>query len=149
MRSSRVALLACVLLLLGGLVALSDGIIVPIPPPGEPPGPPTWLSIVYHHVTVRIEGGVVITHVDQEFRNDHPFPVEGTYLFPLPPGAVVQGFTLWVDGRWRGRRSPLTRPGSSTSITCGAIRTRPYWSTWAGTPTGPGCSPSHRERPEG
>jgi len=40
----------------------------------------------------------VTTHVDQEFRNDYDYPLEGTYLFPLPPGAVVQGFAMWADG---------------------------------------------------
>ncbi len=86
--------------LLFGLVALSDGIIIPVPPPGvSPPVETPWLTIVYHRVTVDIRGSVAVTHVDQEFRNDHPFPVEGTYVFPLPPGAVVQEFTLWVDDR--------------------------------------------------
>ncbi|RLE27592.1 hypothetical protein DRJ54_07595, partial [Candidatus Acetothermia bacterium] len=83
-----------------GLAAFSDGIIIPVPPPEAPPPVETpWLTILYHHVTVRIEGGVVVTHVDQEFRNDHPYPVEGTYVFPLPPRAVVQEFVLWVDGQ--------------------------------------------------
>jgi Ca-activated chloride channel family protein len=37
--------------------------------------------------------------VDQVFRNDGPTAVEGTYLFPLPPGAVVEEFTMWIDGQ--------------------------------------------------
>lgn len=100
MQSFRFPLGVGVALFLTGLLAFSDGIIIPTPPPDvPPPSQAPWLTIVYHRVTVRIEGGVVITHVDQEFRNDHPFPVEGTYVFPLPPGAVVQGFVLWVDGQ--------------------------------------------------
>jgi|Deesub1362B_J571_1020462.scaffolds.fasta_scaffold07445_2 Ca-activated chloride channel family protein len=98
MRGFRVFVGACAALLLSSFLAFSDGIIIPIPPPDAPPQAP-WLTIVYHRVTVQIEGGVAITHVDQEFRNDHPFPVEGTYVFPLPPGAVVQRFALWVDGQ--------------------------------------------------
>ena len=81
-----------------GIVAFADGFILPISPETLPPGVSPWLSIVYHHVTVRIEEGVAITHVDQAFRNDHEVPIEGTYVFPLPPGAVVQEFLLWMDG---------------------------------------------------
>jgi len=80
------------------LPALADGIIIPIPGP-EIPGPPLrWLTIVYHHVTVTIQDGVATTQVDQAFRNDGRFPVEGTYVFPLPQGAVIQKFSLWVNG---------------------------------------------------
>ena len=77
---------------------VADGIIIPIPRPDIPVPPLRWLTIVYHHVTVKIEDGVATTRVDQAFRNEGEFPVEGTYVFPLPPGAVIQGFSLWVNG---------------------------------------------------
>lgn len=78
--------------------ALADGIIIPIPRP-EIPGPPLrWLTIVYHRVSVTVKDGVATTRVDQAFRNDGDFPVEGTYVFPLPTGAVIQDFSLWVNG---------------------------------------------------
>ncbi len=84
--------------------AFADGIIIPEPPfcgaercPG--PFPITQLAIRYHRVSVRIEDQVAVTHVDQVFRNDNGFTVEGTYVFPLPPGAVVTNFTLWIDGQ--------------------------------------------------
>jgi Ca-activated chloride channel family protein len=48
---------------------------------------------------VHIEDQVAVTRVDQVFRNDNDFVVEGTYIFPLPPGAVVTNFTLWIDGQ--------------------------------------------------
>lgn len=88
----RLVVLALVL----GSMGLADGIIIPTLVPGVPAH---WLTIVYHHVTVTSEDGRVTTHVDQAFRNDGEFSVEGTYVFPLPPGAVVQEFTLWVDGK--------------------------------------------------
>jgi len=53
---------------------------------------------VYHDVEVTIRDGVVTTHVDQRFRNDTGRDVEGRYVFPLPTGAVVSSFTMWVDG---------------------------------------------------
>ena len=72
--------------------ALADGIIIPdIPDHG-------WLSILYHDVKVTIRDSVVTTHVDQVFRNDTGRDAEGEYVFPLPIGAVVSSFTMWVDG---------------------------------------------------
>jgi len=56
------------------------------------------LTIVYHHVRVEIRDGVVTTRVDQLFRNDTGRDIEGRYIFPLPPGAVVSNFSMWVDG---------------------------------------------------
>ena len=93
--------------------ARADGIIVPDPPicfpdrcppppcPGPwacPPMPPTvQLSIRYHHVTVKIDDQVAVTRVDQVFFNPNDYPVEGTYMFPLPKDAAVSSFTLWMD----------------------------------------------------
>jgi Ca-activated chloride channel family protein len=56
------------------------------------------LAIEYHRVSVTIEDQVAVTRVDQVFRNDNDWTVEGTYVFPLPPGAAVSRFTLWIDG---------------------------------------------------
>ena len=38
------------------------------------------------------------THVEQLFRNPNDWLLEGTYYFPLPPGAAVSQLTMWVDG---------------------------------------------------
>jgi Ca-activated chloride channel family protein len=89
--------------LMGAGSALADGIIIPEPPvcefgPCPGPIPITQLSIEYHRVRVTIEDQVAITHVDQVFRNDNDWVVEGTYIFPLPKDAAVDQFTLWIDG---------------------------------------------------
>jgi Ca-activated chloride channel family protein len=96
-------LLVCLGMLAPATPALADGIIVPDPPvcggelcPG--PFPMSQLAIRYHRVEVSIEDQVATTRVDQVFRNDNDFVVEGTYIFPLPPGAAVTQFTLWIDG---------------------------------------------------
>ncbi len=78
---------------------LADGVIIIDPPPLPPPDFSRWLTIRYHHVHVSIENQVAVTEVDQVFRNDANVPVEGTYLFPLPAGAVVEDFKMWVDGQ--------------------------------------------------
>jgi Ca-activated chloride channel family protein len=82
--------------------AQADGIIIPEPPICEPgpcpmPVPITQLAIEYHHVRVVIEDQVVTTHVDQVFRNDNDWQVEGTYIFPIPEGASINEFILWMD----------------------------------------------------
>jgi Ca-activated chloride channel family protein len=71
---------------------LADGLILPDRPELG------WLTIVSHDVSVQINDGRVSTYVDQVFRNETPNSVEGRYVFPLPAGAVVSGFTLWIDG---------------------------------------------------
>ena len=80
--------------------AAADGIIIIEPPP--PPMPPIRLdealTIKYHRVTVTIEDQVATTHVDQVFLNEHSWTAEGTYIFPLPEGAAVGEFVMWVDG---------------------------------------------------
>lgn len=82
--------LAALLLVSAWLVpGFADGIVIPIPRPDIPGPPLRWLTIVYHHVTVTLQDGVATTKVDQAFRNDGKFPIEGTYVFPLPPGAVI------------------------------------------------------------
>lgn len=98
MRRIPLVLAALFAVLMSVVPGVADGIIVPIPRPDIPGPPLRWLTIVYHHVAVTIDNGVATTRVDQAFRNDGRFPVEGTYVFPLPSGAVIQEFTLWVDG---------------------------------------------------
>ena len=83
----------------------ADGIIIPDPPICAPEGcPPNipplqQLAIRYHHVTVKIENQVAVTHVDQVFFNPNDWQIEGTYIFPIPADAVVSNFTLWIDGK--------------------------------------------------
>ncbi len=77
--------------------ALADGIIIIDPPTPRPPEP-AWLTIRYHRVEVTIEGQVATTRIDQVFYNPYDWEAEGTYLFPLPEGAVVSEFVMWVDG---------------------------------------------------
>jgi len=98
MRKMLGFIVALVAILAPLVPGFADGIIIPIPGPDIPGPPLRWLTIVYHHVTVTIENGVATTKVDQAFRNDGEFPIEGTYVFPVPPGAVLQNFSLWVHG---------------------------------------------------
>jgi len=77
----------------------ADGIIIPRPPPpGIPPFRGFPLTIKYHRVAVTIEDQVATTHVDQVFVNEMGTTVEGTYVFPLPEGATISDFAMWVEG---------------------------------------------------
>ena len=94
------ALTALAVLLITPSPARADGIIIPDPPPGPEPLPlaESWLTIRYHHVNVTIEDQVAVTRVEQEFLNEHEWECEGVYIFPLPEGAAVSKFVMWVDG---------------------------------------------------
>ncbi len=100
MKTFRISsvLVALSMVLLTAVPALADGIIIIDPPLPTMPPEPLWLTIRYHRVTVTIEDQVATTHVDQVFVNEHDWEVEGTYVFPLPAGATVSEFVMWVDG---------------------------------------------------
>ena len=60
------------------------------------------LAMVNHKVNVAIEDQVSITTVEQTFRNHTDRALEATFLFPIPRGASVDKFTMWVDGKETG-----------------------------------------------
>lgn len=86
-------------------VALADGIIIPEPPichncpvPPPPPHEVPYLTVQTHRVNVTIDNQVATTRVDQVFRNDSQWSLEGTYIFPLPENAAISSFSMWVNG---------------------------------------------------
>ena len=92
--------LTLALTLASASTAAADGIIIPHPPPDQPI---SWrdvpLTIQYHRVDVTIVDQVATTKVDQVFVNEASYPVEGTYIFPLPEDAAISSFDMWVDGQ--------------------------------------------------
>src|SRR5438093_580069 len=78
----------------------ADGFIIVENPhhvPGHFPFAP--MEVLYHRVNVEINDRVAITSVDQEFRNPGSNRTEGTYLFPLPPGAHIDSFSMDINGK--------------------------------------------------
>jgi Ca-activated chloride channel homolog len=57
------------------------------------------LAMVKHDVKIRIEDQAAVTHVTQTFHNPTSRQLEATYVFPVPKGASVKKFTMWVDGK--------------------------------------------------
>ena len=86
-----------VLLAVFGAPLFADGFIVIPHPPG--PGSPFPLEVVSHRVQVQVNDLLASTEVDQEFFNPNPTRLEGYYLFPMPAGAVIKDFSMWIDGR--------------------------------------------------
>jgi Ca-activated chloride channel family protein len=92
------------------LAAQAQGVIVPIicerrpcVPPPRPVPPrqivPTALPIKSINIDTRINGQVATTHLEQVFRNDTPYTLEGTYFFPIPETASIVEFAIWENGR--------------------------------------------------
>ncbi len=89
----RTRILSALLLLACGPFAQAHGLLLPddksIPP----------LSMVSHKVDATIDEQVAVTTVEQVFRNHTSRPVEATYVFPVPNGASINKFTMWIDGK--------------------------------------------------
>ncbi len=85
-----------------------QGIIVPIvcdqrpcrPTPRPLPQPlPNALPVKSIQLNTKINGQVATTHVEQIFRNDTQYTLEGTYFFPIPETASIVEFAIWENGK--------------------------------------------------
>jgi Ca-activated chloride channel family protein len=89
----RQFILGLTLLLMGGGAVHAHGLLIP----EEKSLPP--LAMLNHKVTITIDDQLAVTRVEQTFRNHTDRQLEATYLFPVPQGASVNRFTMWVDGK--------------------------------------------------
>src|SRR5712692_5795816 len=74
-------------------MAQAHGILIP-PDKTLPP-----LAMVNHKVTIAIDDQVATTNLEQTFRNHTDRQLEATYVFPVPKGASVKKFSMWVGGK--------------------------------------------------
>ncbi len=90
------------------LTAAAQGVIIPIicdrrpcqPRPIPRPVPiPNALPVKSIQLDTKINGQVAITHVEQVFRNDTQYTLEGTYFFPIPETASIVEFAIWENGK--------------------------------------------------
>jgi Ca-activated chloride channel homolog len=90
-------------LLLGGAVSLfSQRIIIPEPPMPRPPMPQPGLfelELRELRAEVEIDQFNATTRIDQVFYNPTANQLQGEYLFPLPPGAALKQFSMFIDGK--------------------------------------------------
>lgn len=111
MRTRNIQVLLC-LLFLGAVLAVNtaaQGVVIPIicevrrcPPPRPIPLPvplPNALPVKSIQLDTKIAGQVATTHIEQVFRNDTPYTLEGTYFFPLPETAAIVEFAIWENGK--------------------------------------------------
>ncbi|MFH2006790.1 MAG: FecR domain-containing protein [bacterium] len=68
--------------------------------PGKTKDTEQALRLLEHKVTVRIQGRVARTEVEEVFHNDSSHTLEGFYKFPLPADAKIAALDLVVDGKW-------------------------------------------------
>ena len=88
----RVLAVLTLMLLAAGSVR-AHGILIPT----EKKLPP--LAMLNHQVNITIDDQVAITKVEQTFKNHTDRQLEATYIFPVPKGASVRKFSMWVDGK--------------------------------------------------
>src|SRR5438445_4732410 len=81
------------LLLAWAGLARAHGLLIP----EEKNVPP--LAMLNHHVTISMEDQVAVTRIEQTFRNHTDRQLEATYIFPVPKGASVRKFSMWVGGK--------------------------------------------------
>ncbi len=74
------------------LCAMAQGMLLPTDPNLSP------LGIKYQRVSVEIRDGAAVTKVEQVFVNEGPRQLEAHYVFPLPKGAALSEFYLWING---------------------------------------------------
>ncbi|MEP7148723.1 MAG: VIT and VWA domain-containing protein [Acidobacteriota bacterium] len=91
-----------------GSSATAQGVIIPIicdtrpcrPRPIPQPMPlPNVLPVKSIQLDTKISGQVATTRVEQVFRNDTPYTLEGTYFFPIPETASIVEFSIWENGK--------------------------------------------------
>src|SRR5688572_7021289 len=108
MKIRRTAIVLCIVFSAAFAAApvLAQGVIVPIicdlrpcRPRPIPQPLPNALPVKSIQITTKINGQVATTHLEQAFRNDTPYTLEGTYFFPIPETASIVEFAIWENGK--------------------------------------------------
>ena len=95
---SESTLLVICILFFWSTSTFADGFIIidPLPAVHRSPFP---LEVRYHKVNVEINNQTAITNIDQIFYNPSQSRLEGTYMFPVPKNAVIEKFSMYINGR--------------------------------------------------
>ena len=81
--------------------AFADGFIVVRDPQRTRPfrSNPFPLEVKYHRVDTKIKDLAAETYIDQVFYNPLNRRLEGYYIFPIPRGAVIKKFSMFINGK--------------------------------------------------
>lgn len=95
--------LAGLIAALAGTVA-AQGIVIdrrirPEPMPRPRPVPVENIRVKTHQVETSIDGQGATTTITQTFYNPNNWQLEGTYIFPLPVEAAINGFEMTMNGK--------------------------------------------------
>jgi Ca-activated chloride channel family protein len=89
----RIGAAALMLVAAAAVEARAAGLLVPkdeaVPP----------LAVKYLRVDTSIIDQAATTRVTQEFQNATPSDLECTFVFPVPKGAAIRDFAMWVGGK--------------------------------------------------
>jgi len=96
-RCAAVALMGC--LIAAGVSAMdtSDAHAIGLMIPKDSRVRP--FDVESHRVDVTITNTAAVTKIEQVFRNHTERPMEATFVFPIPEGATVSDFSLWINGK--------------------------------------------------
>lgn len=101
MKNKILIILGLLILTIGPVCA--DGFIITKPihiiVPPQRPFSPFVLEVKYHHVDVSINDQTATTAIDQVFYNPTSRRVEGEYIFPVPKGAAIKKFSMYINGK--------------------------------------------------
>ncbi len=78
------------------------------------------LGVKYQHVSAEIQDGTAVTKVEQIFVNSSGRQLEAHYVFPLPKGAALQDFYLWINGK--KTKGEILEKKKATEIYEGIVR---------------------------
>lgn len=95
------------LLFISSEVVFAQGVILPrhcdrrprCRPIPRPRPLPSSLPVKSIEIDTKIKGQVATTRIEQVFRNDSPYILEGTYFFPIPENASIEQFAIWENGK--------------------------------------------------
>ena len=91
------------------------------------------LEIQQHDVAVTINNGIAVTEIEQIFVNTEDRVVEALYMFPVPKGASVANFSMWINGKEmigevveKGRARQIYESYKSTRVDPGLLEQVDY-----------------------
>ena len=112
--AKRIVFTLTLLLVLTCSKVYANGILVPTMKGVAP------LSIKYQSVDIKITSNVAKTKVEQVFYNSTNRRLEANYVFPLPEGASISDFAMYINGKRMS--GELVEKGKARAIYEGIVR---------------------------